>query len=402
MFLIYSFIIRSYGLILYCLSPFHLKAKQLHTGRTSQLAELKSAVSGWQSGKAIWIHAASYGEYEMARPIVRELLKEGQDQIIISFHSPSGYTQAKLEDPRMVKIYLPLDTYGKQAEIVDIIQPNKVLFIKYEFWFNLLRVLRDQKVDYYYSSLHLNPDSYLFSWIMKPLYRYIKESTHIFCHNKNSLEILNDNGVTSCSVIGDTRITQSLKNKEIWRENVAWNMDYNHVIALGSMTKKELPYIIDLVESLTSTAFIIAPHDPETDTELIISKITEPVSYYSDKHRQDSRILILDTMGDLRYIYGYASLAYVGAGFEKGPHNVLEPLVYGIPIFTGPNISKFPMAQLLQKEGLLHVIPRIEELSDTIVKKSQIVDYELFRKRTNEFFQETKDSMSHLITSLTN
>lgn len=65
----------------------------------------------------------------------------------------------------------------------------------------------------------------------------------------------------------------------------------------------------------------------------------------------NARILLLDTMGILKYAYRYAQLAYVGGGFGKGIHNLLEPIVYKIPVIFGPNFKAFPEAHFLVENG---------------------------------------------------
>ena len=147
MFFLYNLAIWSYGLIIRLTSPFYNKAKLLNNGRKNQSASLSDTLSTWQSHKKIWIHAASYGEDEMAKPIVKKLQENPDNRLVISYDSPTGYTQTELSDDHMTKIYLPLDLRSNMTKIVDLINPDKVLFIKYEFWFNLLRVLSERQID---------------------------------------------------------------------------------------------------------------------------------------------------------------------------------------------------------------------------------------------------------------
>jgi 3-deoxy-D-manno-octulosonic-acid transferase len=72
--------------------------------------------------------------------------------------------------------------------------------------------------------------------------------------------------------------------------------------------------------------------------------------------------LIIDTIGLLRSIYRYATLAYVGGGFGgEGIHNVLEATVYGKPVVIGPVYDKFIEAtELVERKGILVVNNAIE------------------------------------------
>lgn len=399
MYALYSILIRLYGFVILLVSPWHTKAKQLYKGRKHQAKDLQSQIQRWNKGHRIWIHAASYGEYEMAKPLVRELLDKGHNQILVTFHSPSGFLQTNLEHENMIKAYLPLDTKSRQQHFINLVRPSKVVFIKYEFWFNLLRVLSAQNIDYYYTSLHLNRDSYLFKPTMKPFLKLIKKSQRIYCHNERSKAILNENQFQNVFILGDTRMSQVILNKEHWEEKVYWQPNRKPVIGLGNITRKELPLIIETANSLTAFSFIIAPHDPKEDSKQLIEGIKESVDLYSSTKDFSKRILILDTMGDLRYIYGYCDAAYIGGGFEKGPHNLLEPLVFGIPIFCGPNISKFPMAGNLESMNLLKIAHHPSRFKETLVSSLDSVGPE-FKSKAIKFFEEYEDKLPSLVEEL--
>jgi len=396
---LYTILIYLYGLLLRVASPFHDKAKLLHLGRIEQEKNLASQLSGWIDENRIWIHAASYGEYEMARPLVRNLLDIGYNQILVTFHSPSGYIQTSLENENMIKAYLPLDTPAKQNRFVNIIKPSKVVFIKYEFWFNLLRILKKEKVDYYYISLHLNRDSYLFWSLTRPFLKLVKGSKHIYCHNINSKSILEENDIHNTSIIGDIRINQVLRNREHWQDRVNWTYGSQPVIAFGNITRKEIPLMVETINQLTDFSFIIAPHDPEEDTPQVVSGIHESVDLYSDSGPFAKRILILDTMGDLRYIYGYCDVAYIGGGFEKGPHNILEPLIFGIPIMCGPNIEKFPLAGYLVDHQLLKLVHHPSKFKQSLLTHLDETGSD-FKKKTARFFEEYEDKLPGLVEEL--
>jgi 3-deoxy-D-manno-octulosonic-acid transferase len=62
-------------------------------------------------------------------------------------------------------------------------------------------------------------------------------------------------------------------------------------------------------------------------------------------------VLIIDNIGMLSVIYRYCKIAYIGGGFGKGIHNILEAAVYGIPVIFGPNHQKFREAAELISLG---------------------------------------------------
>ncbi len=399
MFIIYTLGIRLYGLCIKVVSVFNTKASCLINGRKAQSNKVSNLIDHWpNNARRIWIHAASYGEYEMAKPLIALLEKNPLNHFIISFHSPSGYENIKLDNLRFLKIYLPLDTYSKQDKMVNELQPSCVVFIKYEFWYNLLRVLKDQKIPYFYTSLHLNADSYILKPWAQPFKKLLQNSRRIYCHNSLSLKILESKNFHNCITMGDTRMEQVLMNAQVSNRVVVWQ-DEQPTVAIGSATDLESKMIADWV-SESEYNFLLAPHDVD-DRSLSVYNPDENWDRYSTYTSQPSKRIIVDTLGDLKYLYNNCDVAYVGAGFEKGPHNVLEPLVYGIPVVCGSNITKFPMAQYLQTEGLLKVINKLSDLPQAVSQLNQI-DKKQFAAKAKTFFDNNSSKIELIVDEISN
>ncbi|NNK90572.1 MAG: hypothetical protein HKO89_08205, partial [Saprospiraceae bacterium] len=234
---------------------------------------------------------------------------------------------------------------------------------------------------------------YLFNPFFKAFLNLIKSSHQIFCHNKVSYEILKEKGFSNISVLGDTRIKQVQLNKQN-ATIIQWSKPGQQTIIFGSCTLFESVMICNYINSNPGYNFIIAPHDiDEHSISAFKDKIKRGTSLYSESiHTFKHEVLIIDTLGDLKHLYGNADVAYVGAGFEKGPHNVLEPLVYGIPVITGPNIRKFPMAQLLKSKELLFVIEKKNQL-DQWIQHLLEVDSENFSDLCTVFFEENQANL---------
>lgn len=402
---IYSFCISIYYLIIRLASGVNPKAKSFINGRTQSLQALKKAAPLWANKKVIWIHAASYGEYEMAKPIIKSLSQHADIQIIISFYSSSGYDNTHFAEASIYKIYLPIDLLHKQVEIINLINPDKVVFIKYEFWYNLLRALHLKNIPYYFTSLHLNRDSYIFNILSRPLLNLIKKSKHIYCHNKASQVILKENNIHNTTVMGDSRISQVLENASIDKGQVLFKHPKKTII-LGSIIPDEYPMIKALLDAHPEYNYIIAPHDVDSDSIAQLQKLcpTSTTLYTSILCNPQPIItttptLIIDTIGDLRYLYRCADVAYVGAGFDKGPHNVLEPLVYGLPTITGSNIRKFPMAQFLAEKKLL-LIQKSKNALPAMIEKALAKDQPAFKNKAIDCIKEQEIDLDTLVAEL--
>ena len=75
----------------------------------------------------------------------------------------------------------------------------------------------------------------------------------------------------------------------------------------------------------------------------------------------ESRVLIVDTIGQLAFIYKYATVAYIGGGFGAGIHNILEAAAYGLPVIFGPNYMKFNEAVELIGLGAAFSVQNADE-----------------------------------------
>ena len=134
--------IYNLGLVLYVwaialASPWHRKAKLWIDGRKGLFRRMKESID--PSARIIWIHAASLGEFEQGRPLIEKIRKEHPEyKILLTFFSPSGYEIRKNYDQADYIFYLPIDTPGKARRFLDIAHPEIVIFVKYEFWINLL------------------------------------------------------------------------------------------------------------------------------------------------------------------------------------------------------------------------------------------------------------------------
>ena len=118
-----------------------------------------------ESKNRIWIHAASLGEYGVARPIIKRLKQEQECTIILTFFSSTGYEVLKNKpaDADFV-YYLPLDTRHNAHKFLKLINPKQAIFIISEFWINYLSELKKKEIPTYIISAIINKKSAFFKW----------------------------------------------------------------------------------------------------------------------------------------------------------------------------------------------------------------------------------------------
>jgi 3-deoxy-D-manno-octulosonic-acid transferase len=63
-------------------------------------------------------------------------------------------------------------------------------------------------------------------------------------------------------------------------------------------------------------------------------------------------VILLDTVGELSTLYAAADVAFVGGSLiQRGGHNVLEPVLRGVPVVFGPHVANFRGAAAFAQES---------------------------------------------------
>jgi 3-deoxy-D-manno-octulosonic-acid transferase len=190
---VYNILIRIYYLLIVCVSPFNIKAKAWLTGRKNLFEKLITTLrdSIGENPNIIWFHCASLGEFEQGRPVIEAYRKlYPNHKILLTFFSPSGYEVRKNYNGADWVFYLPLDTNRNVKQFLNIVKPQKVVFVKYEFWYNFLNQLHKNNVPVYLISAIFRKNQLFFKWYGGGYRKLLKYFTHIFVQNDESLFLL--------------------------------------------------------------------------------------------------------------------------------------------------------------------------------------------------------------------
>jgi len=231
-------------------------------------------------------------------------------------------------------------------------------FIKYEFWYNYLHILKHRGVPTYSVSSIFRPDQVFFRWYGRGYRRVLKCFTHFFVQNEQSRELLATLGITSASIVGDTRFDRVLQIKEQARQLPiveAFKQGRKTFVA-GSSWQPDEEIFIPYFNARKDWKLIVAPHVIADDHLRQIEKLLEGrrvVRYTeaTESTAQEAEVLIINCFGLLSSIYRYGDVAYVGGGFGVSIHNTVEAAVWGVPVIFGPENKKFQEAQELKACG---------------------------------------------------
>lgn len=364
----YSLFIYLYVLAIKVAALFNGKAREWVNGRKNLLENMKVM----QGENVIWLHCASLGEYEQGIPLAQKLKTLYPDcKILVTFFSPSGFNHRKNIKEVDYYFYMPADTISNISKLLNIVNVKFAVFVKYEFWFNAIKTLHDNDVPIYYVACNFRPDQYFFKWYGKWSRRYLKMVSHFFVQNDVSYNLLRLINVNS-TVAGDTRFDRvfAIANS-FYEDKIVQNFKGNDkLFVMGSSWEKDEQIVVSTNLITDNYKLLIAPHLIDVNNISRVKNLfgNDAVLYSScdENSVQDFRVLIVDCIGKLSYLYRYADVAYIGGGFGAGIHNTLEAAAYQIPVIFGPNYKKFNEAVEILKSDAGFSISNHVQLNEVI------------------------------------
>ncbi|MDD7317360.1 MAG: glycosyltransferase N-terminal domain-containing protein [Prevotella sp.] len=371
---------------------FNKKVRKMWRGERKAVEMLKSKVD--PNARYVWFHAASLGEFEQGRPIMERLRKEHPEyKILLTFFSPSGYEVRKNYEGADIVCYLPLDTIRNARRFLRAVRPEIAFFIKYEFWYNYLHILKHRGIPVYSVSSIFRPDQIFFRWYGWEYGRVLKCFTHFFVQNEISKELLSTININNVTITGDTRFDRVLHIKEQAKQLPIIESFLSSKVGsapvrcfvAGSSWQPDEDIFMKYFEQHPEWKLIIAPHVIDKDHLRRITAMTKRrVARYTQTDEtgvRDADILIIDCFGLLSSIYRYGTVAYVGGGFGDGIHNLPEAAVWSIPVFFGPHNANFQEAQALKACGGGMEIASYDDFS-SLMSRLADSDGELKRRGT--------------------
>lgn len=193
----------------------HRKAALMVQGHRETLARIaKVRRNVAPEGFDVWIHAASLGEFEQARPLISMIRRQQpHKRILLSFFSPSGYTVRHAYPDVDLVVYLPFDTPRNARRFVEAVNPKVAIFVKYEFWRNMLGQLSRHDIPTYLISAIFRPSQIFFKPWGGMMRRALRSFTHIYVQDEASKQLLGTIGYDAVDVVGDTRLDQVIDTR---------------------------------------------------------------------------------------------------------------------------------------------------------------------------------------------
>lgn len=357
---LYSIGIYIASIVIKITALFNSKLKQGVVGRKQTFSKLKNSIN--PNDNIFWFHCASLGEYEQGLPVFEALkAKYPNYKVVLTFFSPSGYEIKKNATIADVVVYLPLDSKANAKQFLDLVNPDYILFVKYEIWPNFLHEIKNRDLKAVLISAVFRKDQSFFKWYGSYTKSALFGFKHIFTQDENSKVLLHDIRYDSVSISGDTRFDR-VYNQLKMNNSVSFIelfKDDKLCVVFGSTWPEDDKLYLDFINNNENldVKFVIAPHNIKASyiaslksqlkiKTICFSELTET------NNLENYNVFILDTIGYLSKVYSYTDIAYIGGGAgSTGLHNILEPAVFGIPILIGKNYDKFLEAKTLVDLG---------------------------------------------------
>ncbi|GAA4459775.1 glycosyltransferase N-terminal domain-containing protein [Nemorincola caseinilytica] len=357
---LYRLSLALYGLGIRVAALYSDKARKWVAGRRNWQQELQKALAPGK--KRIWIHCSSLGEFEQGRPLI-ELLSQRYPayEVVLTFFSPSGYEACRGYTGVHHILYLPMDGPAAARHFVAAVDPELVIFVKYEFWHYYLHEVNRRGIPLLLVSAAFRQQQSFFKGYGGFFRGMLRCFSHIHVQDAASAALLAGIGIKdNVSISGDTRydrVTAIAQRLRPIAEAERFRGD-SKVLVAGSTWPDDEKLIKDALPALpTGWKLIIAPHEIDAAhirqvQELFAGECALYSALAADASLYQKRILIIDNIGMLSSLYAYGHLAYVGGGFARGGiHNTLEPAIFGLPVVMGPVYEKFVEAVRLVEIG---------------------------------------------------
>ncbi len=352
------------------------KIKLGRQGRAHLFSRLAQQMAAFPAeSPRFWVHAASMGECEQARPILHEIGKRFPGSVrVLTVFSPSAYQNLSRQNlPAEVMCYLPIDTPANARRFLELVNPAAGLVIRHDYWPNFIWQARRRGVFLLLADASVSANA-----ATKRNWPGVRQFNREVLANFAVIAAVSAAAAASLRpllrhperlrILGDTRYDQVL-----WRTQQAdcsrilpasWRPEGPVLVAGSTWPSDEevlLPAFVAARRQVPGLRMILVPHEPTAahlaelelrfaQHQLRGARLSQP------QEAGTAAILLVDRVGVLAELYGAGQIAFVGGSFGPGVHSVLEAAAHGVPVLFGPRMNNSPEALEMKAAGLGKVV----------------------------------------------
>ena len=405
LYIIYFLFTPLIWLLLLISSIFQFKIRKNYFSFYNSLRIVKRYLhNSHQKKKILLFHAASAGEYEQLKPLLR-LINKDEYCIVQSFTSPTIYDKEKKSTLFDIACYHPFDLPWLSLYFFLSIKPHKYIITRHDIWPGHTVIANLLKISIYYINANIHKNSIWLQWYCKPLSQYIfNQFNKIIVPSKEIAQNLYILGIKkeNITICNDSRFDQIYyrKDKNYNSQLLSTLSSNNYTTIFGSIDSQDERIIFESLERLyplgtvdlinQNKRLIFVPHETDAKTIHRLSKKLDNLSFKYYKYSEyllypkNHHVMIIDSVGLLADLYRYANKAYVGGGFSRGVHSVIEPAIYNCSIGYGPNIEMLDEAKFLLNNHYSKIISNVNDMNTFLSSEDSQTDYNLFTQHSSQ------------------
>ncbi len=360
-------------------ATFNEKAREGLKGRKGILSKISENYKPYKQ-YVIWFHCSSVGEFEQAKPLISRL--KNNANIVLSFFSPSAFNLAKKYTDADLICYLPFDTSRNARKMFELIEPDMLIFIRFDVWPNYVWTARKLGIPVLLVDASLHKESTRLYPLVRDFLKSVHKHIDLVCSiSESDAERLKKLCSKDCRIVvtGDTRFDQVIARKNAIGNKLEGLLPKFNipVIIAGSTYTEDETVIIDAYQKVLSgwgkVQLILVPHEPEPrrldEIENRLSTANLPYVRLSNLKKEFfGEIIIIDRVGVLAELYMLGDITFIGGSFHGSVHNVMEPAVMGKPVIFGPTIYNSLEAYMLMERGCGIMVQNADELASELIK----------------------------------
>lgn len=373
---------------------------------------LKQDFSSLKKEEYIWVHCSSVGEINLSETLIKKLLDNRKERILLTMFTDTGIGVARdkfVKNERVDIFYFPLDDRKNILDILKRIKLNLLILVETEIWPNLITEIGKKSkviiVNGRISDRSFRRYQKLSSYLKK-IFLYVDR--FYMQSDEDSRRIIEIGAEKSrVETLGNLKFDISFQNysdEERKELQSLFNVDSRKVFTAGSSRSGEYEILLDTFKNLKNTLLVLVPRHIERTPKIeeIIKEYGFSYKKYSEleSKKEKTDIIIVDKIGILRKIYSITDIAFVGGTLVNiGGHSLLEPLFYGkTPIF-GPYLQN---VKEISKEILeLNLGYKVKDTTEFLqaiknIEKNQEKSYEKIR----ELFKKNSRTADKIIEKL--
>ena len=334
----------------------------------------------------IWFHTVSAGETIAAAPFISRLSAEMPGTpFLVTTMTPTGSAQvtARLGDS-VAHCYAPYDFESSVARFFDRIRPRLLVLMETELWPNMLAAAEQRDVPVLLVNARLSERSRRgYARVGALTHEMLNRISFIACQYSEHAERFLALGARPdrLGVLGSVKFDVELASDHVQRVEQlveVWDLADRPVWVAGSTHAGEEQILLEahrqVLTKLDGALLIIVPRHPYRSEEvcLIINQAGlryRRMSEGGGMNPAELQVIVGDTMGELVYLYGLSSIAYLGGSLVSvGGHNPIEAAICGQPLLMGPETFNFPdVVSAFADAGCLTLVSSSEEIAARVI-----------------------------------